>query len=60
MLVRIKPCEGLQDGRCHLENQGNDSDLRKGEIVLLFDDRVNGRDDRLNHVIKEVGDATQY
>ena len=57
MLVGVESREGLEDGGSHLENQRDDADLCKRESVFILDDRVDGRDDRLNHVVEEVRDA---
>ena len=57
MTVGIEAREGLQNRRSHLENKRDDAYLSKRETELVLDDRVDGRDDRLNHVVEEVRDA---
>ncbi len=46
--------EGLQQRRGHLEYQRNDPDLGKGEAEVLFEQRVDRRNDRLHHVVEQV------
>jgi hypothetical protein len=57
MLIGIKSCERLQDGRCHLENQRDDAYLCKREVELILHDRVDGRNDRLNHIVQKMGNT---
>ena len=58
MLVSIKPRKRLQDGRRHLEDQRDDTYLCKREVELILHNRIDGRDNRLNHIIQEMGNAT--
>ena len=58
MLVGIKPCEWLQDRRRHLEDQRDDTYLCKREVELILHNRIDGRDNRLNHIVQEMGNAT--
>ena len=55
MAVGIETREGLQNGRCHLEHEGDDAYLGKREAKLILDDGIDRRHHRLNHVVKEVG-----
>ena len=57
MLVGIEACERLQDGGGHLKHQCDDAYLCKREVELILHDRVDGGNDRLNHVIQEMRDA---
>lgn len=57
MAVCIESDEGLQQRRGHLENQRDDSDLGEREAEFLLQERVDGRDHRLHHVVQQVGDA---
>ena len=57
MLVGIKPCEWLQDRRRHLEDQRDDTYLCKREVELILHNRIDGRDNRLNHIVQEMGNA---
>ena len=57
MAVGIPPHERLEHGRRQLENQRDDADLREGEPELLFQQRINGGNDRLYHVVQQVADA---
>ena len=58
MLIGIESCERLQDRRCHLENQRDDAYLCKREVELILHNRIDGRDNRLNHIVQEMGNAT--
>ena len=58
MLIGIKSCERLQDRRCHLENQRDDAYLCKRKVELILYYRVDGRNNRLNHIVQEMGNAT--
>lgn len=57
MAVCVESDEGLQQRRGHLENQRDDSDLGEREAEFLLQERVDGRDHRLHHVVQQVGDA---
>ena len=57
MLVGIKPREGLQDRGGHLEYQRDDAYLCKRKPILILDNRIDGRDDGLNHIVQKMGDA---
>ena len=57
MLVGIQSCERLQDGRCHLEEQRDDTYLCKREVELILHNRIDGRDYRLNHIIQKMGNT---
>ena len=58
MLVCIKSRERLQDRRSHLKHQGDDTYLCKRKMKLIFHYRVDRRDNRLNHVIQKMRNAT--
>ena len=60
MAVGVEAREGLQYRRSHLENERDDAYLRKREAELVLDDRVDGRYDRLNHVVQEVRNAANH
>ena len=55
MTVGITPHKGLQDGGSQLEHQRNDTNLRKGKPELILYHRINGRNDRLYHVVQQMG-----
>ena len=58
MLIGIESCERLQDRRCHLENQRDDAYLCKRKVELILHNRIDGRNNRLNHIVQEMGNAT--
>ena len=60
MAVGIEAREWLQNRRSHLENKRDDAYLCKREAELVLDDRVDGRYDRLNHVVQEVRNAANH
>ena len=55
MAVGITPHKRLQDGGSQLEHQRNDTNLRKGKPELILYHRINGRNDRLYHVVQQMG-----
>ena len=60
MAVGVESREGLQYRRSHLENERDDAYLRKREVKLVFDDGIDRRDNRLNHIVEEMGYATNH
>ena len=58
MLVSIKSGEGLQDGGRHLKHQRDDANLCKREVELVLHYRVDGWDNRLNHIIQKMRKTT--
>ena len=58
MAVGMQPDKGLQDGRSHLEDQRDESDLSERKAELLLEQRIDGRDDRLHHVVEQVRRAS--
>lgn len=60
MTVGIEAREGLQNRRSHLENKRDDAYLSKRETELVLDDRVDGRYDRLNHIVEKMRNTADY
>ena len=52
--IGVEADKGLQDGRHTLENQRNQADLGKGEREVVFQDRIDRRDQRLHQIVHEV------
>lgn len=57
VFVGIKACEWLQNRGSHLKHQCNDAYLCEGVVEFVLHDRVDGRNDRLNHIIQKMRDA---
>ena len=57
MAVGIQPDEWLEDGGSQLKHQRDDANLREGESVRILQERIERRDDRLNHVVQQMAGA---
>ena len=55
--VGVRPHEGLEDRGGELEHQRDEPYLGEGESVALLENRVHGRNDRLDHVVEQVAEA---
>ena len=60
MPVGIESGKWLQDGRRHLKDQRDDANLGKRELKLILDDGIDRRDNRLNHIVEEMGYAANH
>jgi len=49
--------DGLQQRGGDLEGQRDEADVREVQVVRLFDERVHGRDHRLDEVVEQVRPA---
>ena len=52
--VGVRPHEGLEDRGGELEHQRDEPYLGEGESVALLENRVHGRNDRLDHVVEQM------
>src|ERR1700730_12416942 len=57
MFVGERAYERLQERRGELVGQRNQADVAVGESQLRFQDRVDRRDQRLQRVVDEMGEA---
>jgi len=55
--VGVRPHEGLEDRGGELEHQRDEPYLGEGESVALLENRVHGRNDRLDHVVEQMAEA---
>jgi hypothetical protein len=55
--VRVVADHGLEQRCRDLEGQGDEPDLSEIERVGLLDDRVDRRDQRLDHVVEQMRSA---
>src|SRR5215469_6871096 len=56
-MIRVQTYQGLQERGGKLESQGNQTNLRKAELERIFQNGINGWDQRLNGVIEKVRHA---
>ena len=54
MAVGRQACERLQYGRGHLKHQCDETNLGEREPELILEHRIDGRNDRLNHVVEKM------
>lgn len=57
MLVRIEADPGLKQRRRELVDQGDKADLGEAQGELRLQHRIDGRQDRLNQIVEEVGEG---
>ena len=57
MAVGIQPDEGLEDGRGQLEDQRDDAYLGEGEPEGILQERIEGGDDGLDHIVQQMAGA---
>ena len=57
MPVGILPDERLKHGRSDLEHQRDDAYLCESEAEFVFQQRIECRNDRLDHVVQQMADA---
>ena len=57
MFVGVDPNDGLEDRRAHLIGKGDRADLHEAQRELTLENRVNGDDQRLNHVVEKMRKA---
>jgi hypothetical protein len=55
--VGIKADQGLEKTGGDLQGSGNEADLAEVEVVRSFEDRINGGDDGLHHVVEEMAEG---
>lgn len=60
MTVGIEARERLQDRRRDLEDKGDDAYLCEGEPKLVFQYGIDGRHNRLDHVVQEMAYTYYY
>lgn len=53
-MVGVEPHHRLEQGRCDLVGERDQSDLRKGELELSLQQRIDCQDQRLDHVVQKV------
>ena len=58
--VGVQAGERLQDRRGHLKHERDDAYLCEGEVELVFQDGINGGNDRLYHVVQEMRYAAYH
>ena len=54
MTVGVVADQRLQQRGCELESQRDQADLRKGEVKIALEQRVNCEHQRLNRVVEEM------
>ena len=57
MTVRIRPDDRLQQGAGKLQDERDQADLGEIEPKVLFQNRVNGWNQRLHHVVEQMTEA---
>ena len=57
MAVGIPTDERLKNRRSHLKNQCDKTNLRESEAETFLQQRIHGRNDRLNHIIQQMAKA---
>ena len=55
--VGVAADKRLEKRRRDLENESNDADLGKAQRIIVFEDRIDRRQQRLDHVIQHVAEA---
>ncbi len=58
--VRIEADEGLQKGAGELEGERDQPDLAEVEPKRGFDDRIDGRQERLNRIVQKMREAQRH
>ena len=57
MAVGVVPHHRLQDGGRHLEGQRDQADLHETELERALQQRIDRRQQRLDHVVEQMGEA---
>ena len=57
MFVGVDADQGLQQGGAHLIGEGDGADLHETQVEFAFEQRINGDDQRLHHVVEEMREA---
>jgi len=57
MLIRVEPDDRLKNRAHHLKRQRDEADLREGQPVRCLQHRIDGRDERLDGVVQQMGKA---
>src|SRR5215510_5580614 len=54
MAIRIETDDRLKQRTRELQDECDQANLREIELKILFQHRINGRDQRLHHVVEEM------
>src|SRR5262245_17097271 len=57
MAIRIETDDRLQQRSRELQHEGDEANLREIELKVLLQNRVNGRNQRLHHVVEQMAEA---
>ena len=57
MLVGIEADDGLEERAGQLQDERDEANLREIELKVLFENRIDGRNQRLHHVVEQVAEA---
>ena len=57
MAVGVEPDQGLEQGSGDLVGQRDQTDLREGEMERALEQRIDRKDQRLDHVVQKMRKA---